>query len=1579
MAFLRFTSLADGILGKAPYWILLTRHVFGLRLFIHALILAGMLSSPMTVWAADTFDSRADFDAAAAGTLEVLNFDSLADLTEIAQNDTLNVGPTVGDATFTYNDSEGDVALEVHDGNDTTSSPNYLGVDWKGAEDTFAQGDWVTLTFAQPVQGIGLYILMTGDALDNDVSLAVDDGTAYNTTTLIQTLPDNTKVHFVGIRDTSGFTSATFTVLEAIPLDIDDIVVEAMSGSPEMDVEGNGTSIPDNDTTPQVADHTDFGGVSIGSFFERTFTIQNEGNAPLTLSNHPSAVQLSSNPSGDFSIETQPASGSVAASGSETFVVRCTPDGTGDRTATVSIANTDADENPYNFDIECNGTDTDPPDVSSIVRADANPTNAASVDFTVTFDESVTGVDATDFTLDASGITGASIGVVSGSGTTYTVPVNTGTGDGTLSIDLVDDDTIEDGSGNKLGGTGAGNGNYTAGEVYTIDKTDPTDPTPSSASHTVNVPSNDNTVDIQVSDDASDGSGSGVDGFEIEWDKSATWTPTETKEQDGTWAGATFTATSDGDWYFHLATVDNAGNWTSTVHMGPFPIDTDKPDVTINQAGGQADPTNGSPVLFSVVFDEPINDATFTNADVSVGGTATTGTVTVTEVAPNDDTTFEVSIVVTGDGTVQPSIPAGGVEDLAGNTNNASTSTDNSVTYDTTKPEVTINQAGGQADPTNASPVLFTVVFDEPINEATFTNADVSVGGTATTGTVTVTEVAPNDDTTFEVSIVVTADGTVQPTIPAGGVEDLVGNTNNASTSTDNSVTVETVKPDVTINQKGGQADPTNSSPVLFTVELNEPIDDTTFTNTDVSVGGTATTGAVTVTEISPNDDTTFEVSIVVTGDGTVVPTIPAGGVEDPAGNTNNASTSTDNVVTYDATAPQILSITSTTPDGSYGVGSTIDVTVTFTESVTMTNIIQIVLDTGVTVNLMPFGPATTSSTTYTVDTGDTSDDLQVNVFALNGPLVDAAGNVTSPFVGTPVTNIDDGSDIVIDTEVPYIISIDRASGQALSTGLSPVVFDVLFHEPIAEATFTGADMDLDIIGNVTTGAITIAEIAPNDDTRFEVSVAVVSGEGYISATIPAGAVEDAAGNTNNASEDFDNQVYVDLVKPSATVNQAQEHVQPDPTNISPVRFWIDFDESIDSLTEADLDIGGSATTGGITICSFHDNTVFDVFIEVLTDGTVELTLPAGRVQDLYGNTNNASTSTDNSVTYDTTGPNVTIEQADVQSDPTNSSPVVFTVAFNEPINEATFTSADVSVGGTATTGTVTVTEVAPNDDTTFEVSIVVTGDGTVQPTIPAGGVEDVAGNTNNASTSTDNSVTVDITQPDVTINQAGGQADPTDNSPVFFTAVFNEPINTATFTDADVNIGGTATTGAVTVAEEDPPNDGTTFSVSVEVTTDGTVIADILVGGVEDLAGNTNSVLESTDNTVIYDGLPDVTTVSVTGETNHSATANCTITDLGVSDPTAHGVVWNLAGGPDPTLADNSTDEGPVGAVTVPFAFTSNVTGLDRNTTYAVRAYATNDAGTAYGDVLTFTTLPSALPPVYYLLDDEEPDSRRR
>jgi hypothetical protein len=101
------------------------------------------------------------------------------------------------------------------------------------------------------------------------------------------------------------------------------------------------------------------------------------------------------------------------------------------------------------------------PTVQSITRADADPTNAANVSWTVTFSESVTGVAAVNFSLVASGINSAALGAVTGSGATWTVNASTGTGPGTLALNL----TKTSGIMNSGGTTLAANFN---GPAYTL-------------------------------------------------------------------------------------------------------------------------------------------------------------------------------------------------------------------------------------------------------------------------------------------------------------------------------------------------------------------------------------------------------------------------------------------------------------------------------------------------------------------------------------------------------------------------------------------------------------------------------------------------------------------------------------------------------------------------------------------------------------------------------------------------------------------------------------------------------------------------------------------------------------------------------------------------------------------------------------------------------------------------------------------------------------------------------------------------------------------------------------------------------
>lgn len=128
----------------------------------------------------------------------------------------------------------------------------------------------------------------------------------------------------------------------------------------EIAVSGNGNLIVDGDSTPALADHTDFGGIPVsGGVTTRTFTIANTGNIALNLTGTaPNYVTISG--STDFIVTTQPTTPIAATSGSTTFVVTFNPSSGGIKNAMVNIANDDLDETPYNFAITGEGQIPEP-------------------------------------------------------------------------------------------------------------------------------------------------------------------------------------------------------------------------------------------------------------------------------------------------------------------------------------------------------------------------------------------------------------------------------------------------------------------------------------------------------------------------------------------------------------------------------------------------------------------------------------------------------------------------------------------------------------------------------------------------------------------------------------------------------------------------------------------------------------------------------------------------------------------------------------------------------------------------------------------------------------------------------------------------------------------------------------------------------------------------------------------------------------------------------------------------------------------------------------------------------------------
>ena len=96
--------------------------------------------------------------------------------------------------------------------------------------------------------------------------------------------------------------------------------------------------------------------------------------------------------------------------------------------------------------------------------------------------------------------------------------------------------------------------------------------------------------------------------------------------------------------------------------------------------------------------------------------------------------------------------------------------------------------------------------------------------------------------------------------------------------------------------------------------------------------------------------------------------------------------------------------------------------------------------------------------------------------------------------------------------------------------------------------------------------------------------------------------------------------------------------------------------------------------------------------------------------------------------------------------------------------------------------------------------------------------------------------------------------------------------------------------------------------------------------------------------------GIPVVTTADITGINQTSVTTGGTIVDDGGSEITSRGVCWNTSG--NPTTANQRTIDGSGSG-----SFVSTPSQLMPKTYYTLRAYATNKAGTGYGEERSFLT----------------------
>lgn len=171
-------------------------------------------------------------------------------------------------------------------------------------------------------------------------------------------LPDSSKTFTITFNpDSIGSKSAILSIpnndSDENPYTIN-LSGEGVNAS-EIDLSVSGATLEINDTY-------DFGTMLVGLSSLKIFTIENLGSSDLTLSGSPDLVAKSGTDADQFTV-TDPASNTIVSEESITFTIEFSPSSTGIKTANISIANNDSDENPFTFTIIGTGTNDIEPEI----------------------------------------------------------------------------------------------------------------------------------------------------------------------------------------------------------------------------------------------------------------------------------------------------------------------------------------------------------------------------------------------------------------------------------------------------------------------------------------------------------------------------------------------------------------------------------------------------------------------------------------------------------------------------------------------------------------------------------------------------------------------------------------------------------------------------------------------------------------------------------------------------------------------------------------------------------------------------------------------------------------------------------------------------------------------------------------------------------------------------------------------------------------------------------------------------------------------------------------------------------------
>jgi hypothetical protein len=529
------------------------------------------------------------------------------------------------------------------------------------------------------------------------------------------------------------------------------------------------------------------------------------------------------------------------------------------------------------------------------------------------------------------------------------------------------------------------------------------------------------------------------------------------------------TGVADGTYTYKVTAVIDQ-SWTATSASSPnVTVTAVVLSVTINQTAAQADPTNTQPINFTAVFSAAVTD--FADTDVSIGGSASG---TKTAVVTGSGTTYNIAISgATGPGTVTASIAANAAHNGGGGGNTASTSTDNSVSYDAVPPTV----AGVSSTTANGAYPAGTVIpiavtFSKTVTVTGTPLLTVSTGSPLTTA-VSYASGSGSAVLTFNYTVAVgnsSADldyaSTAALALNGGTIKDAAGNNATltlaapaaaGSLGANNSLVIDTVAPTVTgVTSTTANGTYPAGTVIPITVAFSESVTVAGTPQLTLSTGTPATT-AVNYASGSGTNVLTFNYTVAAGNSSpdldyatTSALTLNGGSIKDAAGNgttlilaapTTAGSLGANKNLIIDAVAPTVTGVTSTTANGTYAAGTIIPITVTFTKPVIVTGTPQLTLTTGTpvttAVSYLSGGGTSVLTFRYTVAASNTSTDLDyasTGALGLNGGTIkDAATNNATLTLAAPgnAGSLGANRNLKIDTVGPTLTSVSSGGGTA--------------------------------------------------------------------------------------------------------------------------------------------------------------------------------------------------------------------------------------------------------------------------------------------------------------------------------------------------------------------------------------------------------------------------------------------------------------------------------------------------------------------------------------------------------------------